>query len=219
MRVIGVNSERFKQHQASHYTNNGGYFYGKEIEENILPHFDYLDATVITVAASLYRPETVGRAVVVCHDNRDTLRSYILWLKKDMLFVCSKESTVKTLRDAGERAMYVPLSIDTEYVKQFVTDKTKEVAFVGNKWGFKKDYLESLPADIDQLSGMSREDLLREMAQYKRVIAEGRCLMEAQVLGAKTEVPQYKGGVESVFVEALDNRDTIEDWRKALESF
>lgn len=133
-----------------------------------------------------------------------------------MIWVCSKHSTVKTLEGYGERAVYVPLSIDTEYIKQFKRKKTKDTAYVGNARAFKREYLNSLPVDVEQLSGMARVKLLKEMAKYKRVIAEGRCLMEAQVLGAKTEVPKYDGH-ESVYVEALDNREAIKYWREALK--
>lgn len=40
--------------------------------------------------------------------------------------------------------------------------------------------------------------------------------MEAQVLGAETEVPKYRD-IEAVYVEAVDNRDTVELWREAIE--
>ena len=73
-----------------------------------------------------------------------------------------------------------------------------------------------MPIDVEQLSGMARVKLLKEMSKYKRVIAEGRCLMEAQILGCKTEVPKYDGH-ESVYVEALDNREAVKYWREALD--
>ena len=117
----------------------------------------------------------------------------------------------------GESAIYIPLSIDTDYVKQFKRRKTKEIAFVGNAWAFKKSYLSTLPKSIAQISNLERDDLLREIAQYKRVIAEGRCLMEAQALGCKCEVPKYEN-LESVYVDLLDSRDAIPLWQEALKN-
>lgn len=115
----------------------------------------------------------------------------------------------------GERATYVPLSIDTKYVEQFRAAKTRDIAFVGNAWSFKAEYLASLPKHIDQLNGMSRRELLTEMAKYRKVIAEGRCLMEAQVLGCEGEIPDYNDpNLGTVFVEPLDSREVIEYWRE-----
>jgi hypothetical protein len=217
MIVYGTQTPAFKDWRRTQRQGvfNGAYFYSKEIEDNILPRID-ADLFVVTVGASIYQPDDIpDGAVVVCHENRTPAINYNHLFRKGILWVCSKQSTADTMRSYGEKAAYVPLSIDTEYVRTFAAEKTKEVAFVGNKWGFKADYLANLPSDIDQLSDLPREDLLREMAKYKRVIAEGRCLMEAQVLGAEGEVPKYKN-LEAVFVKPLDNRDAIPYWQEAL---
>ena len=221
MIVLGTQSEKFTKYEASQggHALNGAFFYAEEIENNILPAIGDVDVTIVTTGATLYKSkELPNGAIVVCHDNRRPISSYRLLLRKNILWICSKHSTVDKMRGVGEKAIYIPLSIDTSYVEKFKTEKTEAAAFVGNPWGFKKRYLNLLPKDIVQLSGLEREDLLREMAKYRRVIAEGRCLMEAQVLGAETEVPRYEDGIESVYVEALDNKDTIPYWKLALEA-
>lgn len=218
MVILGTNTERFRTWHKTQGAEgmNGAYWYSKEIEDIILPELDS-DAVVVTVAASLYGPNDIpSGSVIVCHDNRYTEQSYGNHFGNNHLWICSKESTVKTLKGYGENAVYVPLSIDTRYVKKFITDKTKDTAYVGNPWGFKKEYLESLPPNIKQLGGMERDVLLRKMAEYKNVIAEGRCLMEAQVLGAKTSVPEYKEH-EAVFVKALDSLAAVKHWQKAFK--
>lgn len=220
MNIIGTQHKKFIKYQKRQTgnVNTGAYFYAKEIEENILPALGELDITVVTTGAVLFRAHEIpDYSVVVCHDNRRPIHKYETLLGKNILWICSKPSTVEKMQNHGEGAVYIPLSIDTEYVKQFKTEKTGEIAYVGNAWSFKRKYLSLLPKDIVQLNGMEREDLLREMAKYKRVIAEGRCLMEAQVLGAVGEVPQYEDGIESVFVTPLDNRETIQYWKQALE--
>lgn len=219
MQILGVNTERFlKWHTNQGITrNNGAYWYAKEIEDIILPKINK-KIFIVTAGAKLYNSlEIPEGAVVVCHDNRTTKKSYGFLFNKNILWLCSKISTVKTLQESGEKAVYIPLSINTEYVKTFKTKKTKDIAFVGNSWGFKKSYLNSLPKDIVQLSNLERDDLLKEMSQYKKVIAEGRCLMEAQALGCKCEVPKYKN-LESVFVDVLDSNDAVHYWEEALKN-
>lgn len=221
MIIYGTRTPKFTQwrDKQTHGKENGAYYYSKEIEENILPElgFDLSGMFFITAGAVLYSAREIpDGTIVICHDNRSTKRSYGKLFGKNVIWVCSKHATVETLKGYGERAVYVPLSIDTEYVKQFKRKKTKDTAYVGNAWAFKREYLNSLPVDIEQLSDMPRVELLKEMAKYKRVIGEGRCLMEAQILGCKTEVPKYDGH-ESLYVEALDNREAIKYWREALE--
>lgn len=219
MIVYGTSSPKFTEWRngRKYGKENGAYYYSKEIEDNILPEIE-ADVLIVTAGAALYTAiELPDGCVVVCHDNRSTQQSYGRLFGKGIVWVCSKHSTVETLEGYGERAVYIPLSIDTKYVKKFKRKKTKDTAYVGNAWDFKRDYLNSLPVDIEQLSDMSREKLLKEMSKYKNVIAEGRVLMEAQILGCKTEVPKYDGH-ESVYVEALDNRETIPEWGKLLEA-
>lgn len=219
MIILGTKTQSFISWHGQKTTgkNNGAFWYSKEIEEIILPELSHLNLFVVTAGATLLNSKNIpDGAVVICHDNRTTVSSYRKLFRKGVLWVCSKHSTVATLEKAGEKAIYIPLSIDTQYVAQYKQKKkTKDTAFVGNAWAFKKDYLASLPENIVQLSDMERVDLIREMAKFKNVIAEGRCLMEAQVLGCKTQVPKYEN-LEAVYVEALDSRDALPYWREAL---
>lgn len=219
MIVYGTSSRKFTNWRNGKTSGkeNGAYYYSKEIEDNILPEIK-ADVLIVTAGAALYAArELPNGCIVVCHDNRSTKESYGRLFGKNIIWVCSKQSTVDTLEGYGERAVYIPLSIDTKYVKKFKCKKTKDTAYVGNAWAFKRDYLNSLPANIEQLSNMSRETLLKEMAQYKNVIGEGRVYLEAMVLGCKVELPKY----ENITVETpelFDNRETIPEWRKLLEA-
>ena len=194
MIVYGTSSPKFTEWRNSKTSGkeNGAYYYSKEIEENILPKIK-ADLLIVTAGAILYTAKDLpDGCVVVCHDNRTTKQSYGRLFGKNIIWVCSKQSTVETLEGYGERAVYIPLSIDTQYVKKFKTKKTKDIAYVGNAWAFKREYLNSLPANIEQLSDMSREKLLKQMAKYKNVIAEGRVYLEAMTLGCKVELPKYE---------------------------
>jgi hypothetical protein len=64
---------------------------------------------------------------------------------------------------------------------------------------------------------MERDDLLKEMAKYRTIIAEGRCLIEAKVLGAKTELPTHGYG-DTIDREVIDSREAIPMWREVLEA-
>ena len=159
---------------------NGAYYYSKEIIENILPNVE-TSRNWITVNV-----KGVGcdHAVVFIHNN---LRpSNYDWLKfygfKDLVLVCGIPETCEKVAHLG-KAIYLPISVDVDYVKQFrVEEKTREAAFVGRP--AKKKYGQ-LPDGIDYLEGLPRDELLRRMAEYKTVYAVGRCAIEAKILGCK----------------------------------
>lgn len=220
MIVYGTKSNRYISWRSKHVKgiHNGAYYYAKEIEDLILPKIKG-NILIVTAGGTLYNNKDIpDGSVIVCHDNQNPQNAYSKMFKKDILWICSKESTVKKLEKYGEKAVYIPLSIDTEYVKKFKRKKTKDIAYVGNAWPFKREYLNSLPDDIEQLSDMPREALLKEMAKYKRVIAEGRCFMEAEVLGAKCEIPKYDNpNIGAITRTVLDSRDAVKYWREALE--
>lgn len=210
MYVLGTKSQKFLNWYANQGVkrNNGSYFYSKEIEDIILPKLKDLNVFVVTAGAILYRKyEIPDGSVIVCHDNRETKKSYGKFFGKNCLWICSKHSTVDTLESYGEKALYVPLSIDTHYVAKYKRKRRPgNTAFVGNAWGFKKEYLENLPKDIVQLSDMERLPLIKEMAKYKRVIAEGRVYLEAMILGCKVELPKY----ENITAEAPELFDSTD---------
>lgn len=154
---------------------NGAYYYSKEIVENIIPRLK-TDRNFITVNV-----EGVGcdHAVVFIHNNLHPGRYDWLSRYKDLILVCGIPETVEKVAHLG-KAIYLPLSVDVEYVKQFaVKEKTKESAFVGRP--AKRKGLK-LPKDIDILENMPRDQLLTEMAKYKEVYAVGRCAIEAKIL-------------------------------------
>lgn len=221
MKIVGTKSDRYQAWRAKQGMgrNNGAYWYAKEIEEIILPELSHLNLWINTVGALFFLPREIPKgAVIVCHDNINTVRTYMKLFKLGILWICSKQSVADTLIKHGEKAVYIPLSVDTEYVKQFKRQRrTKDTAYVGNAWSFKKKFLQSLPDNIDQLNGMEREDLLRDMAKYKNVIAEGRCLIEAMVLGANWSLPTYEN-INIIEREVLDTREALPMWREVLEA-
>lgn len=197
-------------------SHNGAHYYAKEIEDLILPHIE-ADVFIVTTGGTVQPKKVPDGCVFVCHHNVMPVEVYEKFLDRGILWVCSKPSTVEKLEEVGEKAVYIPLSIDTQYVENFKTKKTKDIAFVGNFWNFKEKYLESLPLNVHHVGGLSRERLLKEMAKYRRVIAEGRCNMEAQVLGCEVELPDYDNPkIDVIPRKVLDSRDAISFWRQVL---
>lgn len=221
MKVLGTSNPQyavwFKRGIGN--SHNGAHYYGKEIEELILPHIKS-NAFIVTAGGTVQPNKVPDGCIFVCHHNVSPEKMYEQFLGKDILWVCSKPSTVEKMQAVGEKAVYIPLSIDTKYVEKFRTEKSRDTAFVGNFWKFKTKYIDSLPIDVHHVGGLPRARLLAEMAKYKRVIAEGRCNMEAQVLGCEVELPDW--GVPAIDViprEVLDSRDAIPYWRELLTEY
>lgn len=187
---------------------NGAYYYSQEIVENIIPRIE-TDRNWITVNV-----EGVGcdHAIVFVHNNN--YPEHYEWLKryKDIILVCGVPETVDKVKHIG-RAIYLPLSIDVDYVKQFETEKTKDAAYVGRP---SKKRGTCLPDGIDYLEGMKRDDLLRAMAEYKTVYAVGRCALEAMALGC--EIKPYDPRYPDVSIwKVIDNKDAAEILQKELD--
>lgn len=179
---------------------NGAYWYSKELAENILPHIK-TDRPFVTINV----PEhCCDRAIVFIHNNLDQ-RNYT-WLSqyKKLICLCSKMETLINIINMLPKAnsVYFPLSIDTNYVKQFKAKrKTKSACYAG-RLGTAPN---NLPEDLTIIGNLPREQLLKEMAKYKTVYATGRCLLEAKCLGCKTVNTSAQQGSE----ELLDNKDAI----------
>lgn len=178
---------------------NGAFYYSQEIVENIIPNVE-TNRNWITVNV-----QGVGcnHAIVFIHNN--VKPSNYDWLRKydDLVLVCGIKETVEKVSHLG-RAIYLPLSIDVEYVEQFkVENKTKDVAFVGRK---SKLQYGSVPGGVDIISGLPREELLKTMAEYKTVYAVGRVAIEARCLECKLKAYDRRyPGVNRWRV--IDNRD------------
>ena len=189
--------------------HNGAFYYSQEIVENIIPNVE-TDRNWITVNV-----QGVGcnHATVFIHNN--VKPSNYDWLRKydDLVLVCGIKETVKKVSHLG-RAIYLPLSVDVDYVKQFrVEEKTKDAAFVGRK---SKLQYGSVPGGVDIISGLPREELLQTMAEYKTVYAVGRVAIEAVVLGCKLKA--YDRRYPDIRRwRVLDNRDAAKLLQRELD--
>lgn len=194
---------------------NGCWYYSQEIVKNIIPNVKTKRGW-----------NTVGREltgmqdgmIVFLHDNATTWNYG--WLKKykDLVLVCSSEFTRNSVIYSGHTVL-LPMSIDTEYVKQFkVKRKTKETCFVGNWWVREQMTIPSasITGKVDFLSNLPREKLLKEVAKYKRAYAIDRCAMECLTLGCELLPLPTRYHCDNVG-KVVDNREVAEMLQKELD--
>ena len=211
MEIIDHNHRYFKQKwlklkNGDQY--NGAYYYSQEIVDNIIPNvhtekpWNWMTVTVAPIAKD--------RTVFFVHDNTGKLWKNFECLKsrKQFVFVCSWEGTVNRLKKRGfKNVIYLPLSVDVEYVKQFrIPEKTKEAAFCGRRAALRRDIqYKRIPPGVDYICGLPREKFLQKMAQYKTVYAVGRCAIEAKILGCEVGVYDSRRP-DPNYWKILDNR-------------
>lgn len=197
-----------------HY--NGAYYYSKEIVKNIIPNvktsrpWDTLGMKFI---------KTNNHSIVFIHHNIDHEKVY-RWLRsyKDLVLVCSTPITLEWAKTVdGGHAVFLPLSIDTDYVEQFRTEKTKDTCYMGNRWTFKKEYEDKLPAGVDfPPQDMPREELLKWVAPYRKCFAIGRCAIEARILGTEV-LPFYPVFPDPSFWKIISNQEAAKILQKELD--
>lgn len=188
---------------------NGAFYYSKEICENMIPLIK-TDRNWITVEL-----KTIGldHSIVFVH-NRLHPEWYDHYEKyNDVIFVCSVKHMCEKLKHLG-KTILLPLSVDVEYVKQFRRKKDKDVAFVGRKAKLK-EIPSVIPEGTDYVCGMPRDQLLSEMARYRKVYAVDRVAIEAKILGCEV-LPYEPNNMEDVW-EVLDNKDAAKILQRELE--
>lgn len=185
-------------------TANGAYYYSKELLENIVPKIKTSrDWVLINV-----ENQCTDGAIVFIHNNKNPENYVYLNNYKNLILVCSQIKTLKAMIEMfpNHHCIYLPLSIDTKYVKQFKAKrKSKDMCYFGRKTKCPK----SIQKDekITKIYGNDRPKLLKEVAKYKEVYAIGRCTLEAKCLGC--EVLHHEGEFENVKFDLLDNKDVI----------
>lgn len=187
---------------------NGAFYYSQEIVKNIIPLVQ-TDRNWITVNLP-----GVGcdHSIVFIHNNKNPERYEWLRIYKDIILVCGVPETVDKVKHIG-KAIYLPLSVDVDYVAQFRTDKTKDAAFVGRP--AKRRGIE-LPDGVDIIEGLPREEMLEQMAQYKTVYAVGRCAIEAKVLKCRLKAYDPRYPKVSKW-KVLDNKDAAKLLQEELD--
>lgn len=194
------------------HKNHGCWFYSNEIVDNIIPRVKTWRSWN-TVGRDL--PGMGDHFIVFLHDN-STPWNYE-WLKKykDLVLVCSSKYTMDSVKFSG-RTIFLPMSIDTEYVKQFrVPEKTKDTCFYGNPWVLENSNT-TLVDETEVISNMPREGALKEVAKYEWCYAIDRCAQEAITLGCRLAHIETRYSCDN-FSRVLDNRDAAKILQEELD--
>ena len=196
---------------------NGCYYYSKEIVENIIPRIK-TDRDWNTVGRDLDGMH--DGMIVFLHDNSTPWNYEWLHKYKDLVLICSSRYTRDSVIYSGH-TIVLPMSIDTEYIKQFrVAKKTRGTCFVGNRW-VRDNMTDSnsnsllVAGKVDFLSGMKREKLLKEVAKYRRAMAIDRCALECKVLGCELIPIDIRYHCDQVG-RVIDNAEAAEMLQNAL---
>lgn len=221
MRIIDTTDPNYVAYCKVHHQGdkghfNGAYYYSQEIVKNIIPNVK-TDRSWDTLGMRFLR--TNDHSIVFIHHNLNHEKVY-RWLRqyKDLVLVCSTKQTyewAKTVR--GSHAVFLPLSVDVDYVSRFKTKKTKDACYAGNIWSFKKkDIRKYVPEGTDfPPESIPREELLKFIAPYRFCYAIGRSAMEASVLNCK--VRNCDSRYEGVEWQVLDNREAAKILQSLLD--
>ncbi len=195
--------------------NNGTYYYSLEIVKNIIPNVK-TDRPWDTLG--MRGVGSTSRAIVFLHHNIHPSRNYS-WLSKydDQILVTSNRMVEKWAKTISRKVIFLPLSVDVEYVEQFKTKKTKDACYSGNRWKFKDaDLAKYVPDGVDYPpEDLEREKLLKFIAPYKKCYCIGRCAIEAQILGC--EVMKCDHRYEPSDFPVLDNKDAAKILQEELD--
>lgn len=156
---------------------NGAYYYSKELVENIIPKVETDRDWVTIYVLGMF----CDHSVYFIHNNNSQAMYAPIKRYDDVLLVCGVPSTVPKV-ERYAKAVYLPLSVDVDYVRQFKRRKTRGRAYVGRAGKRRKFEFDS---DVAFLEGMPRDELLEEMSRYRQVYAVGRCAIEAKALGCE----------------------------------
>lgn len=191
--------------------DNGAYFYSKELYERVVPFIK----TKRPWCLINVKNQCEDNAIVFIHNNKSPERYYWLEPYKNLILICSQIKTLNAMIEMFPQfhVVYLPLSIDVDYVKQFkVKRKSKNTAYFGR--------LEKIPEEIaeddtiDKIYGLDREELLKTLAKYKNVYAIGRCAIEAKVLGCK--VKSHEGEYVNTSFDVIDNKEVIPELQRLI---
>lgn len=189
---------RLMRLQAERNKWNGAYYYSREIVNNIIPNVT-TDRNWITINVKGYGCD---HSIVFIHNNLypelyDWLADY-----EDLIVVCGIPETCTKVCHLGT-PICLPLSVDVEEVKRYERPKTQEVAFFGR---YPKRQGITFPGDTHVIENIPRPDMLRRMAEYKKVYAVGRTAIEAKILGCEV-LPYDPRFPDPERWKVLDNKD------------
>ena len=187
---------------------NGAWYYSQEITRNIIPNVrTRRNWVTINIPGRAY-----DNAIVFIHNNLHP--ELYDWLKhyNNLVLVCGTVQTAERMSYLAP-SVYLPLSVDVQDVLRYKEPKTREVAFAG-----RLGKASGAPPGVRRLSGLPREELLPEMARYKKIYAVGRTAIEAKILGCEILPYDPRFPDPSVW-QIIDNREAAAMLQEMLDEY
>ena len=208
--IIDHNDSKYRERWESSRDNrfNGAYYYSKEIVKNIIP---LIKTDRHWVLINTYG-DAFDHSIVFIHNNKHPENYNWLERYNDLILVCGVPETCGKVKHLG-KAIYLPLSVDVKDVEQYKSEKTEDCAFAGR---IVKTKDTRLPDFCHILGGLPREQLLPEIAKYKRICAVGRTAIEARILGCEI-VPYDPRFPDPSIWKVLDNKDAARILQEELD--
>lgn len=201
-RVISHKDEAYKWRRMMLGENmyNGAYYYSQELTDNIIPSIK-TDRSWITIN---YR-EGCDHSILIVHDNVMFEQTYDFMQRyDDVIYVVSLPDMIERAEKFG-RVIYLPMSVDVEYVRTFRRKKDRDTAFCGRAEWMQMSS-DSIPNTADVISGLPRTRFLQEMARYRNVYAVCRVAIEAKILGCNV-LPTHPRFPNPDIFEVIDNSE------------
>lgn len=189
---------------------NGAFYYSKEIVANIIPNVK-TDRNWITVNLPGIGAD---HSIIFVHNNLHPHNYDWLTQYEDVVLICGVKETCEKVSHIG-KAIYVPLSIDTEVVTKFRQEERHGAAFAGRPSKRSMNGVD-LPKDIDIIEGLPRDLFLEAMARHETIYAVGRAAIEAKALGCKVAAYDPRFPDPEVW-KVLDNREAAKILQAELD--
>lgn len=180
---------------------DGAFYYSKEIVKNIIPNVETWRPWITVKTGRAF-----NHAIVFIHNNLNPERYNYLADYKDLILVCGVPETCDKVSHLG-KVIYLPLSIDLEYIEQFKKPKAEQqgVAYIGRRAKLNIDGVQ-LPPNVPCVWNIKRQKMLNIMAGLSEVYAVGRTAIEATALGVKV-LPFDNRYPDPSIWRPLDNKD------------
>ena len=192
-------------HESSEYRDNvknknhGAFFYSEEICKYFIPNIE-TDRNWVTVG---YEGKCFDHSIVFAHSNLYPYIYEYLEPFDGLVLVCSWYQQMDAVKQWG-KPVFLPMSVDVEYVEQFRREKDRDICFAG-RMEKCTDELRFTPG-LDFIAEVDRVTFLTELARYRRVYAIDRVAIEAKILGCEV-LPYDRRFPDPDFWQVIDSRD------------
>lgn len=197
--IFSHESPEYRDSIRTRNKNHGAYFYSEEIVKYFIPTIE-TDRNWVTIG---YDGMCFDHSIVFAHSNLHPHVYEYLEPFDDLVLVCSWHQQMEEVKQWG-KPVFLPMSVDVEYVEQFKCEKDRDICFAG-RMEKCTDELRFTPG-LDFIAEVDRVTFLTELARYRRVYAIDRVAIEAKILGCEV-LPYDRRFPDPDFWQVIDSRD------------